>query len=73
MNIGDRVRVKQAVMVYTHPEYRNQAKDVQGFEGEIEHIISDYKGRPVSPDLPYRVKFTPRFKAHFKLEELEAL
>ncbi|WP_218080388.1 ferredoxin-thioredoxin reductase variable chain [Anthocerotibacter panamensis] len=73
MDVGDRVRVRKPVIVYTHPEHRNQAFDIQGFEGEVEHKITDWKGRPVSANFPYRVKFNGRFKAHLAEEELEAL
>lgn len=73
MQVGDRVRVSQPVVVYTHPEHRNQPHSIEGLEGEIEQVLSDYKGRPVSPNLPFRVKFTPRFKAHLAAEELEVL
>jgi Ferredoxin thioredoxin reductase variable alpha chain len=73
MQIGDRVRVKAKVVVYTHPEQRNQPFDLVGLEGEIEHIIADWKGRPVSANFPYRVKFGGRFKAHLAEEELEVL
>jgi Ferredoxin thioredoxin reductase variable alpha chain len=73
MQVGERVRVKQTVVVYTHPEHRNHPFDVQGLEGEVEHVITDWKGRPVSANLPYRVKFEGRFKAHFAADELEVV
>ncbi len=73
MQVGDRVRVATSVIIFTHPEHRNSPYDIQGSEGEVEHVITDWKGRTVSPNFPYRVKFTPRFKAHFAAEELEVL
>jgi len=71
--IGVRVRVCQPVIVYNHPEHRNGAHNILGLEGEVEHVLSDWKGRPVSPNFPYRVNFGSRFKAHFAEEELEML
>ncbi|MCG5060341.1 MAG: ferredoxin-thioredoxin reductase variable chain [Limnoraphis sp. WC205] len=73
MKAGDRVRVKTSVIVYTHPEHRNQSFDMKGLEGEIVSIINDWNGRPVSPNLPIQVKFSAKFKAHFKQEELEVI
>jgi len=73
MQVGDRVRVKQSVVVYTHPEHRSVPFDIEGLEGEIEAALTEWKGRPVSPNFPYRVKFTPRFRAHLASEELEVL
>lgn len=73
MKVGDRVRVKNSVMVYHHPEHRNQPFDLQGKEGEVSAIVTEWKGRPVSANLPVQVKFEKKFRTHFREDELEAL
>lgn len=73
MKIGDRVRVKTSVVVYHHPEHRNEAFDIQGQEGEIMAIVKEWQGRPVSANLPYLVKFAGKFRAHLQDFELEAI
>lgn len=73
MKVGDRVRVVQSVIVYTHPEHRNQPFDVKGMEGEVLQIIKEWQGRPVSANLPVVVKFDKKFRAHFREGELELL
>ncbi|HIK33299.1 MAG TPA: ferredoxin-thioredoxin reductase variable chain [Oscillatoriales cyanobacterium M59_W2019_021] len=76
MKVGDRVRVIESVIVYHHPEHRNQPFDLKGSDGEIASILEDWQGRPISPNLPVVVKFR-QFKkpltAHFRPEELECL
>lgn len=71
MKIGDRIRVKQSVIVYHHPEHRGQPFDIKDLEGEITAIIHEWQGRPVSANLPVQVKFGKRFKAHFRENEVE--
>lgn len=71
--IGTRVRVKTSVIIYTHPEHKNQAFDAQGLEGEVIGVVTEWHGRPVSANLPYLVRFTPKFKVHFTEHELEAI
>jgi len=34
LKVGDRVRVKESIIVYHHPEHRNQSFDIKGLEGE---------------------------------------
>lgn len=72
MKVGDRVRVVQSVIVYTHPEHRNKPFDLKGMEGEVVEIIKEWQGRPVSANLPFLVKFDKKFKAHFRDGELES-
>lgn len=72
MQAGDQVKVSQRVVVYTHPEHRGQAFDLQGQEGVVFQVLHDWKGRPISPTLPVVVAFG-RYKAHFRSDELEAL
>lgn len=69
MQQGDRVRVKESVVVFTHPEHRGQAFDMQGQEGDVATVLNDWKGRTISPTLPVIVAFG-RYKAHFRADEL---
>jgi hypothetical protein len=71
MKIGDRIRVKQSVIVYHHPQHKGQPFDIKGLEGEIVAIIHEWQGRPVSANLPVQVKFDKKFKAHFRENEVE--
>lgn len=69
--IGSLVRVAESVIVYHHPEHRNEAFDLKGQEGEVFQVIRELHGRPVSANLPYVVKFDKKFRAHFHQSELE--
>ncbi|MBH8577535.1 ferredoxin-thioredoxin reductase variable chain [Nostocaceae cyanobacterium CENA369] len=73
MKIGDRVRVKESVVVYHHPEHRNQAFDIKGTEGEVVSVATQWQGRPVSANFPFLVKFNKKFKAHLRESELEII
>ncbi|MBN3962617.1 ferredoxin-thioredoxin reductase variable chain [Nostoc sp. NMS8] len=73
MEVGDRVRVKDSVVVYHHPEHRNQAFDIQGIEGDVIGIATQWQGRPVSANLPVVVQFSKKFKAHLRENELEVI
>lgn len=73
MKVGDHVCVKESVIVYHHPEHRNQPFDVKGQEGEVIAVIEDWQGRPVSANLPVQVKFDKKFRAHFRKDELEVV
>ncbi|MEA5570141.1 ferredoxin-thioredoxin reductase variable chain [Calothrix sp. UHCC 0171] len=73
MKVGDRVRVKESVVVYHNPEHRGQAFDLKGTEGEVAGIVTEWQGRPVSANLPILVKFSKKFKAHLRENELELI
>ncbi|WP_442936080.1 ferredoxin-thioredoxin reductase variable chain [Nostoc sp.] len=73
MEVGDRVRVKDSVVVYHHPEHRNQAFDIKGTEGDVIGIATQWQGRPVSANLPVVVQFSKKFKAHLRENELEVI
>ncbi len=73
MKVGDRVRVNSSVVVYIHPEHKGQPFDIKDQEGEVIGIVNEWKGRPVSANLPILVKFTTKFKVHLKEEELEII
>ncbi len=75
MKVGDRVRVITSVVVYHHPKHKKQPFDIQGMEGEIIEIVTQWQGRPVSANLPIKVRFEieKKFVAHFREGELEAI
>ncbi len=73
MKVGDRVRVAESVVIYHHPEHRGEAFDIKGFEGEVFNIATEWQGRPVSANFPIQVKFTKKFKAHLRTNELETI
>ena len=70
MKPGDRVKVQTSVIVYHHPQHRNQPFDIQGFEGEIVAVKTEWEGREISPNYPIQVQFEKRFKAHLSQEEV---
>jgi ribosomal protein S17 len=73
MKVGDRVRIIESVVVYHHPEHRGQAFDLKGSEGEVDAIVTQWQGRPVSANLPIVVKLSKKFKAHLRENELEII
>jgi hypothetical protein len=73
MKKGDRIRVKESVIVYHHPEHRGKAFDLKGTEGEVVGILNQWQGRPVSANLPIQVQFSKKFKAHLRENELEII
>jgi Ferredoxin thioredoxin reductase variable alpha chain len=73
MKAGDRIRVKESVMVYHHPSHRNEAFDIQGLEGNIEKLVNEHHGKPISANFPVLVKFEGKFKAHLRETELELI
>jgi hypothetical protein len=73
MKVGDRVRVTASVIVYTHPEHKKEPFDIKGLEGEVIGIVTEWQGRPVSANLPIQVKFSKKFRAHLREDELEVI
>jgi hypothetical protein len=76
MKVGDRVRVVESVVVYHHPDRAKQAFDIKGIEGEIVEILSDWHGRPISPNYPILIEFQgskKRFKTHLSDREIEVI
>ena len=73
MKIGDRVRVKDSIVVYNDPEKRNQPSDIKGREGEVVAIVTEWQGRPVSANFPILVQFSKRFKVHLRETEIEGI
>lgn len=72
MQPGDQVKVSSEVVVYTHPEHRGEPFDLQGQVGQVHQVLSDWKGRPISPTLPVIVAFG-KYRAHFRDDELTLL
>ncbi len=71
LKVGDRVKVKASVVVYHHPDHRNEPYDIKGMEGKLKSVILDWNGRPVSANYPFQVQFGDKFKAHLHESELE--
>ncbi len=72
MKVGDRVRVKESVVVYHNPNHRNQPFDLHGMMGEIVSIMREWEGKPISANFPFVVKFdNSKFRAHLREAELE--
>ena len=72
MQPGNQVRVSSSVVIYNHPQHRGEAFDMEGQQGEVFNVLNDWKGRPISPNLPVVVAFG-KFRAHFREDELAAL
>lgn len=72
MQPGDQVKVSSSVVVYNHPQHRGKAFDMEGQQGEVFNVLNDWKGRPISPNLPVVVAFG-KFRAHFREDELAAV
>ena len=73
MQVGDRVRVKESVIMYHHPEHRNQPFDIKGLEGEITKSAQLWQGKEISANYPFFVKFEKKFSAHLHESELEII
>ncbi len=73
MKVGDRVRVTESVLVYHHPQHKKEPLDLKGLEGKIVNILNDWRGRPISPNLPVVIEFENKFKAHLRDNEFEVI
>ena len=71
MQPGDKVVVTSSVVVYNHPEHRGEPFNMKGSHGDVVSVLTQWKGRPISPTLPVLVAFG-RYKAHFRADELTA-
>eukprot|EP00270_Netrium_digitus_P008615 TRINITY_DN2587_c0_g1_i1.p1 TRINITY_DN2587_c0_g1~~TRINITY_DN2587_c0_g1_i1.p1 ORF type:complete len:278 (-),score=68.35 TRINITY_DN2587_c0_g1_i1:356-1072(-) len=74
VEVGSRIKVTSKVVVFHVP--KAPKLDLEGYEGEVKDILGDWKGVPVSANLPYKVQFTisvdgadVKFFAHLKREE----
>ncbi len=74
MNVGDRVRVVGSVKVYHIPAQKGKPMEIQGLEGTVNKLVTEWQGRPVSANFPVLVKFEdPKFRAHLQEHELEVI
>jgi Ferredoxin thioredoxin reductase variable alpha chain len=73
MEVGTSVKVITSVVVYNHPEHRNQPFDMQGQTGEVVGLATEYHGKPISANFPYIVKFAPKHKLHLGENEIEPI
>lgn len=74
MNVGDRVRVTESVKLYHIPTHKGKPTEIQGLEGTVLKIVTEWQGRPVSANFPVLVKFEdPKFRAHLQEHELEVI
>jgi hypothetical protein len=71
MEVGARVRIIESVVIYHHPEHRNQPLDIKGQEGEVLAIVTEWRGRPVSANFPILVKLGPKLRVHLQEFEIE--
>jgi hypothetical protein len=71
MQPGDKVVVTSSVVVYNHPEHRGEPFNMKGSHGDVVSVLTQWKGRPISPTLPVLVAFG-RYKAHFCGEEIQS-
>jgi hypothetical protein len=74
MKVGDRVQVIETITVYHIPGGKGQPVNIKGYEGSIDKIVTEWKGRPVSANFPVLVKFDdPKFRAHLQEHELQVV
>ncbi len=73
MEAGVRVRVIESVVIYHHPEHRNQPIDIKGQEGDVLAIVTEWHGRPVSANFPILVKLGPKLRVHLQEFEIEVV
>jgi hypothetical protein len=74
MNVGDRVRIVGSVKVYHIPAHKGKPTEIQGLEGTVDKLVTEWQGRPVSANFPVLVKFEdPKFRAHMQEHELEVI
>lgn len=75
MKVGDRVRVKNEVTVFHFPQKKNEPVNIQGYEGEVVQVVTEWEGRPISANFPLCVKFdiNDKFRTHLREDELELI
>jgi hypothetical protein len=73
MKVGDRISVNQSIKVYNHPTSKGTAFDIKDSQGEIVAIITEWQGRPISPNYPYQVQLGDKFKVHLGEHEIELI
>lgn len=53
---GTKVKVVHPIIVYHIPKHK-EGVDIEGFEGEVQKNCAHYKGKTLSANFPYVVKF----------------
>eukprot|EP00271_Cylindrocystis_brebissonii_P015513 TRINITY_DN38422_c0_g1_i1.p1 TRINITY_DN38422_c0_g1~~TRINITY_DN38422_c0_g1_i1.p1 ORF type:complete len:181 (+),score=14.80 TRINITY_DN38422_c0_g1_i1:74-616(+) len=76
--VGNRIKVTVPLKVYHVPKVPEF--NLEGLEGEVKEVLGQWKGKPVSANLPLKVQFetevdgkTTKFVAHLKDDEFEVL
>jgi hypothetical protein len=73
MKVGDRISVTQSIKVYNHPTSKGIAFDIKDCQGQIVAVITEWQGRPISPNYPYQVQLGDKFKVHLGEHEIELI
>lgn len=73
MKVGDRVRIIESVLVYHHPQHKKEPLDLKGLEGQIVNILKDWRGRPISPNLPVVVELEKNLRFICEITNLKLL
>lgn len=75
---GQRVKVKESVVVYHIPKVPQF--DLKDCEGVVKEVLGEWKGKPISANLPLKIEFeanigdaTKKFIAHVRDDEVEIL
>mmetsp|Transcript_37663 Transcript_37663/g.83870 ORF Transcript_37663/g.83870 Transcript_37663/m.83870 type:complete len:117 (-) Transcript_37663:543-893(-) len=76
---GTRIKVTKPVKLYSVPKHP-EGIDIEGMEGVVAKDITNFKGKVISANFPYVVKFVTqlggadiKFQAHLGEEEMQAL
>ena len=73
MKVGDRINVKTSIEVYNHPTSKGKPFDIKDLKGEIITVLTEWHGRPISPNYPYEVQLGEKFKVHLGEHEIEII
>jgi hypothetical protein len=77
---GTKVKVTKSVKIYHMPK-RQDGLDLQGFEGTVQEVITEYQGKPLTANCPYKIQFLipkddgkdQKLISHLKASEIEAV
>jgi hypothetical protein len=75
---GSKIRVVGKLIVYHVPKVKEL--NLEGMEGEVKDVVSNYKGTTISANLPLKCEFVTevegksvKFFAHLKSDEVETI
>lgn len=75
VEVGDRVRVSESVIIYHHPEHKKEPFDLKGEEGTVRGFASEYQDKVISATLPIQVRFETasgkKLLVHLREDEVE--